>query len=92
MYSERKLTNPTDMLVAILGLAKEFQKLLPDEIHFSGMWWSTFPLCLRWKPHGCPVQIDLSVTPSWSWASIDGEVELNKRIFPQNSSPPPNVE
>ena len=91
MYSEKKLTKSTDKLVAISGLAKEFQKLLPDDIYFSGMWWSTFPLCLRWKSRGRPIQEDLLEAPSWSWASIDGEVILNTRVFPQSSSSPPST-
>ncbi|KAF6220992.1 hypothetical protein HO133_002673 [Letharia lupina] len=90
MYSEKKLSNPTDKLVAISGLAKEFQKLLPDDIYFSGMWWSTFPLCLRWKSRGRPIQEELLEAPSWSWASIDGEVKLNTRVFPESSSSPPS--
>ena len=38
MYSEKKLSKSTDKLVAISGLAKEFQKLLPYDIYFSGLW------------------------------------------------------
>ena len=88
MYSEKKLSKPTDKLVAISGLAKEFQRLLPDDVYFSGMWWSTFPLCLRWQSRGRPIQEDLLEAPSWSWASIDGEVKLNTRVFPQSSNSP----
>lgn len=91
MYSEKKLTKPTDRLVAISGLAKEFQKLLPDDIYFSGMWWSTFPMCLRWKSRGRAIQEDLLETPSWSWVSIDGEVQFNTRVFPQSSNSPPSA-
>ena len=91
MYSEKKLSKSTDKLVAISGLAKEFQKCLPDDLYLSGMWWSTFPLCLRWKSRGRPIQEDLLEAPSWSWASIDGEVKLNTRIFPQSSSSLPST-
>ena len=91
MYSEKKLSKSTDKLMAISGLAKEFQKLLPDDIYFLGMWWSTFPLCLRWKSRGRPIQEDLLEAPSWSWVSIDGEVKLNTRIFPQSSSSTPST-
>lgn len=91
MYSEKKLSKPTDRLVAISGLAKEFQKLLPNDIYFSGMWWSTFPLCLCWKSRAHPIQEDLLEAPSWSWASIDGEVKLNTRIFPQSSTSSPST-
>ena len=87
MYSEKKLSKPTDRLIAISGLAKEFQKLLPDDIYFSGMWWSTFPLCLHWKSQGRPIQEDLLEAPSWSWASIEGEVKVNARAFIRSSPP-----
>ncbi|KAL9065119.1 MAG: hypothetical protein Q9161_008437 [Pseudevernia consocians] len=91
MYSEKKLSNPTDKSVAISGLAKEFQKLLPHDTYFSGMWWSTFPLCLCWESRSRPVQKDLLKAPSWSWTSIDGEVKFNARTLPQSSSSPPST-
>ena len=91
MYSEKKLSKPTDKLVSISGLANDFQKLLPDDIYFTGMWWSTFPLCLRWKFRGRPIQEDLTKAPSWCWASIDREVKLNTRVFPQSSISRPST-
>ena len=91
MYSEKKLSKPTDKLVAISGLAKEFQKLLPDDIYFSGMWWSTFPLCLGWKSRGKPMREDIQGAPSWSWASIDGQVKFNTRGFPPKSASSPTT-
>ena len=91
MYSEKKLSNPTDKSVAISGLAKEFQKLVPDDVYFSGMWWSTFPLCLGWKSQSHPIQENLLEAPSWSWTSIDGEVKFNTRIMPQSSNSPPSI-
>ena len=92
MYSEMKLSKPTDKLVAISGLAKEYQKLLPDDIYFSGMWWSTFPLCLGWKSRSRPIEENLLEAPSWSWTSIDGEVKLNSRVLPRSSKPPSRSE
>ena len=91
MYSERKLSDPTDKAVAISGLAKEFQKLLPADIYFSGMWWSTFPLCLCWKSRSRPIQENLLKAPSWSWTSIDGQMKFNTRTVPQISSSPPST-
>ena len=79
MYSERKLSKPTDRLVALTGLAKKFQQLLPRDTYFSGMWWSTFPLCLLWRSQGRPIGGD--AFPSWSWVSIDGDVILTIRGF-----------
>ena len=87
MYSEKKLSKPTDKSVAISGLAREFQKLLPDDIYFSGMWWSTFPLCLCWQSRSRPIQENLLEAPSWSWTSIDGEVKFNSRVLPRGSEP-----
>ena len=91
MYSEKKLSNPTDKSVAISGLAREFQRLLPDDIYFSGMWWSTFPLCLGWQSRSHPIQENLLEAPSWSWTSMDGEVKLNTRVLPQESKSPPSI-
>ena len=91
MYSEKKLSKPTDRLVAISGLAKEFQKLLPNDVYFSGMWWSTFPLCLLWQSRGRPIQEDVLEAPSWSFVSIDGEVKVNTRVFPKSSISPRSI-
>ncbi|KAL8782464.1 MAG: hypothetical protein Q9213_005358 [Squamulea squamosa] len=43
MYSELQLTKPTDKLIALAGLAKEFEKHLPNDSYVVGMWRSTLP-------------------------------------------------
>lgn len=47
-YSRRKLTVKTDKMVAISGIAKEFQKLLNDE-YVAGLWRSSLPESLLWR-------------------------------------------
>ncbi|KAL8717983.1 MAG: hypothetical protein Q9181_008252, partial [Wetmoreana brouardii] len=49
MYSEKHLSHQRDKLVALLGLAKEFQGFLPEDVYIAGMWRSTMPGSLLWE-------------------------------------------
>lgn len=83
MYSEKHLTQHRDKLIALLGLAKEFQGLLPKNGYIAGMWLSAMPGCLLWEiperygPE--PIARLSDVAPSWSWASIDGPLQKKFR-------------
>jgi hypothetical protein len=75
-YSRRKLTNLNDKLIAISAVAKEFERIMNDE-YLAGLWRSRFAACLNWEWIG-PVhkedQLPEYRAPSWSWASVEGEV------------------
>ena len=73
-YSKRSLTFPDkDKLIAISGVAKG---LVPEQEYLAGMWKSILPHQLMWS---CPrdstnTRSKSYRAPSWSWASIDGQV------------------
>ncbi|KAJ4423588.1 hypothetical protein N0V82_001754 [Gnomoniopsis sp. IMI 355080] len=46
-YSRRELTVKTDKMVAISGIAREFEKLLNDQ-YVAGLWRSSLPEALLW--------------------------------------------
>ncbi|KAL8660775.1 MAG: hypothetical protein Q9202_006242 [Teloschistes flavicans] len=83
MYSEKHLTQHRDKLIALLGLAKEIQGVLPNDEYIAGMWLSAMPGSLLWDipaEYGPkPIARLNDVAPSWSWASIDGPLEKDFR-------------
>jgi hypothetical protein len=78
-YSRRKMTIPTDKLIAISGIANEFHKILDDE-YLAGLWKREFGFELLWSTvqHGETLMPRPSEyqAPSWSWASVDSEVHF----------------
>jgi hypothetical protein len=71
-YSGRKLTFPEDRLKAILGLAQLFLGIIRDEFVW-GLWHQDLPAGLLWSVQATVPMMRLEA-PSWSWASIDGEL------------------
>ena len=78
-YSSSFLTKPEDKLIALSGLAKEMSPLL-HETYYAGLWRSALPQSLLWcstrfQSNGrASVRPSQYRAPSWSWASLDGEV------------------
>ena len=79
-YSEGALTQPTDKLVALSGVAQSYGDLnrLQDEDYIAGFWKSQLPYALCWQPteNKWTYRPPVYVAPSWSWASINGGVEF----------------
>ncbi|KAK0669100.1 heterokaryon incompatibility protein-domain-containing protein [Cercophora samala] len=76
-YSGRIFSHVQDKLVALSGLAQEFEVALPDDTYLAGIWRSTLPQSLLWKSsdRSSPAQSTGNyLAPSWSWLSIDGPV------------------
>lgn len=75
-YSEKKLSQVGDKTVALSGLAREFQALLPRDVYMAGMWRSLLPQSLLWKSADSSGRIESEayIAPSWSWLSIDGPI------------------
>ena len=82
-YSSRSLTYDTDVLLALAGLAEEFQQVIGDT-YIAGMWKGDFIRCLNWVRG--PLQRKSKdgkiwdvkaptgyLGPSWSWASVLGK-------------------
>ncbi|KAL7756814.1 hypothetical protein ACKLNR_013807 [Fusarium oxysporum f. sp. zingiberi] len=70
LYGPRKLTQASDKLPAISGLASIFAKRINDE-YVAGLWRSRLLEGLLWQGLNCRRVPELRA-PSWSWASMDG--------------------
>lgn len=84
-YTSRRLTMPDDKLPAISGLAGMFQ-ILHDGEYLAGIWKHELHSGLLWKrsfrQDGPLVLSESYLAPSWSRASLDGEIQwpgLKKR-------------
>lgn len=76
-YSGKIFSHVQDRLVALSGLAQEFEVALPDDTYLAGIWRSTLPQSLLWQSSGdsSPVRSTGSyLAPTWSWLSISGPV------------------
>ena len=86
-YSKCSLTNVEDKLLALSGIATEVQRLVKD-VYVAGLWKSHLPYELLWyarSPYqtndGIPHRYQTYVAPSWSWASIQGEIVYPEEIW-----------
>ncbi|CAH0056199.1 unnamed protein product [Clonostachys solani] len=79
LYSGTQLTKEADRLVAISGLAKRMRSILNDE-YLAGLWARHLPYQLVWyipsirNVGGKGDRVENYRAPSWSWASMEGEV------------------
>ncbi|KAF5575829.1 hypothetical protein FPCIR_12968 [Fusarium pseudocircinatum] len=77
IYGPRKLTEASDKLPAISGLASIFAQRLNDE-YVVGLWRSKLLEGLVWQSLRCK-RVSEYRAPSWSWASMDGIPGLGVR-------------
>ncbi|CZR45181.1 uncharacterized protein FPRO_15644 [Fusarium proliferatum ET1] len=77
IYGPRKLTEASDKLPAISGLASIFAQRLDDE-YVVGLWRSRLLEGLVWQSLRCR-RVSEYRAPSWSWASMDGIPGLGVR-------------
>ncbi|KAH7141074.1 hypothetical protein EDB81DRAFT_655599 [Dactylonectria macrodidyma] len=74
-YTYCKLTNFSDKLIAMAGLANHFQASIGDDEYVAGLWRSQLPQALCWRTYTVlmsafrPSQYR---APSWSWTSLEG--------------------
>ncbi|KAF4449872.1 tol [Fusarium albosuccineum] len=84
-YSRRHLTNQSDKLKAIARLADMFAK--QTGYHYvAGLWAEDLVIGLMWEPKSPDVTHETKSIPSWSWASMSGQVEIPQ--FSKQSSTP----
>lgn len=76
LFSTRKLTNPRDRLFALAGLARRAQKSRPGVRYYAGVWEDEFKKIMLWRSawYRRTKRIEPPIAPSWSWASVDGEI------------------
>lgn len=80
-YSKGEITYPGDRLIAISGLAKETQSLMrklsvPPSEYVAGLWMCCLTLGMLWyvDERRAMTRLEGSCAPTWSWASVKGEV------------------
>ena len=77
-YTSRSLTyEAEDRLVALFGVARRvaMNNHLEDDGYLAGIWRHNLPSSLFWKSISAGFHLYNGV-PSWSWASISGNVEI----------------
>ncbi|KAF5653984.1 hypothetical protein F25303_1846 [Fusarium sp. NRRL 25303] len=74
IYANCTLTNESDRLIAMSGIAKTFQDATKDT-YLAGLWKKAIHSDLTWKTDagdGAEVLRSDSYAPTWSWASVFG--------------------
>jgi hypothetical protein len=78
-YSTCKLTEETDILVALSGVAKRIQSFVGGD-YVGGMWRSHLASSLSWNAQPCgeilPHRPGEYCAPSWSWASVKSSIDF----------------
>lgn len=78
-YTYRNLSYHSDMLPALSGIAKRFQRRFPDK-YLAGLWAGDIAFGLGWHLDGdhmkLPTRGQRKSHPSWSWSSVFGPIEL----------------
>ncbi|CZR67321.1 uncharacterized protein PAC_17220 [Phialocephala subalpina] len=73
IYSTCRLTKVQDKLVAISGIIRKIQVEKNDKC-VAGLWKSEMEIQLLWYVPWLSPRPDIYVSPSWSWASVNGSV------------------
>lgn len=77
-FTLRALTMADDKLPAISGLASRIGECTGDR-YLAGLWLATLPQSLLWHAieHASLLPTEFYRAPSWSWASVDGFIDIN---------------
>ncbi|KUI53007.1 hypothetical protein VP1G_10541 [Cytospora mali] len=79
-YSHREMSVPSDKLIALSAVAQTYsQNSEKLGTYLAGMWKNDMPTCLLWSvSRGTSRRaLDEYRAPSWSWASVDGEISTH---------------
>ncbi|KAI0369470.1 HET-domain-containing protein [Pilatotrama ljubarskyi] len=86
-YTRRRVSVPSDKLVACGAIAEAFQRVLRSD-YVAGLWRATLPCDLLWlKASEAGRELTRPAryrAPSWSWAAVDGAIAM-----PRNQPDPP---
>jgi hypothetical protein len=74
-YTKRELSNESDRLPAIAAAAQVFSTRLKCD-YLAGLWRKTLLLDLMWIVTSPRPKPKKNQGPSWSWASVNGEIDL----------------
>ncbi|KAF4949936.1 hypothetical protein FGADI_8537 [Fusarium gaditjirri] len=91
-YTKARLTFGFDTLVALQGIVERItasrqgsNKSMPELEYVAGLWRdANFQQSLLWRPKdgSSPNRPEDYRAPSWSWASLDGEVDFFEQYIP----------
>ena len=75
-YSRSALTNSSDKLIALSGIAEIFSRVSNGDLYFAGHWKTRLISTLPWLvlDNTKTVKLIEPLSPSWSWASINGAI------------------
>ena len=76
-YSSLSLTLPKDVLPALSGIARTFQRVRPQDQYLAGLWKSSMMDDLAWYPKFGIERLrrpERWRAPTWSWASVCQQV------------------
>jgi Heterokaryon incompatibility protein (HET) len=77
-YTARGMTRYSDRLVAIRGIANEFNAVMAANSEYvAGIWMGPddcFLKGLLWDVASCSAKRQLDIAPSWSWASVQSKI------------------
>lgn len=79
VYTQRKLSDPRDRILAISGIAELMLSFMGDNEYKAGLWTRSLCNCLLWRvePDDRKPRPEEYQAPSWSWAGVNGGVNCN---------------
>jgi Heterokaryon incompatibility protein (HET) len=75
LYSSRQLTQESDRLPALAGIALLFQQILSDT-YIAGLWNQDIAAGLLWVAINKRPFNRAGLVPSWSWISVGGKIKF----------------
>lgn len=75
-YTRLQLSVKEDKMVAVAGIAQRMERLRSGDRYLAGLWEKSLLLDLLWEKESwnSPSRPRIARYPSWSWASLDGQV------------------
>lgn len=82
-YGSTVTTFPGDRLIAMSALARDFALAfgLSNEAYKAGLWLPHCPLALCWSSFGSRQRPGSYRAPTWSWASVEGNISYAWHIL-----------
>lgn len=78
-YTPLQFSNPDqDKLTAIGGVAAHISTASDKGDYIAGLWREELPFDLLWEPNDATTRSKTWRAPSWSWASLDGRINLSR--------------
>jgi hypothetical protein len=88
-YSASDFTQPTDRLIALSSIAKSVPFEPFGNTYYAGIWGKHLWRCLAWCSKNSCSAISrascLAIAPSWSWASVPGQISYTVAVLVEPS-------